>query len=63
MIQFTLPDMTCGHCAGRVSAALRSADPACTISIDLASKTVSVQSDADHDELAQVLADAGYPAA
>lgn len=63
MIQFKLPDMTCGHCAGRVTAALRSADPTCTVSIDLAVRTVSVQSDADREELARVLADAGYPAA
>ncbi len=63
MIRFNLPDLTCSHCAGRVTAALRSADPACTVSIDLASRTVSVQSDADRDELASVLAEAGYPVA
>lgn len=63
MIQFNLPDMTCGHCAGRVTAALRSEDPTCTVTIDLTARTVSVQSDADRDELARVLADAGYPAA
>jgi len=63
MIQFNLPNMTCSHCAGRVTAVLRSADPACTVSIDLSARTVSVQSDADRDELARVLADAGYPAA
>lgn len=63
MIQFKLPDMTCGHCAGRVTAALRSADPTCTVSIDLTVRTVSVQTDAEREELARVLADAGYPAA
>lgn len=63
MIEFNLPDMSCSHCAGRVTAALRAADPACTVSIDLAARTVSVQSDADREELARVLADAGYPAA
>lgn len=62
MIQFNLPDMTCGHCAGRVTAALRSADPSCTVSIDLTARTVSVHSDADREELARALADAGYPA-
>ncbi len=63
MIQFHLPAMTCGHCASRVTAALRAADPVCTVSIDLAARTVSVQSDADVEELALALADAGYPAA
>lgn len=63
MIQFNLPNMTCGHCAGRVTAALRSADPTCTVSVDLTARTVSVQSVADRDELARALADAGYPAA
>lgn len=61
MIQFKLPSMTCGHCAGRVQAALRAADPDGRIEIDLAARTVSVDADADRETLARALAEAGYP--
>ncbi len=61
MIEFKLPDMTCGHCVSRVTKALKSADPACSIEIDLESKTAKVQSDEPRDLLAETLAEAGYP--
>ncbi len=63
MIEFKLPDMTCGHCAGMVSRALKRLDPDCRIDIDLASHTVKVQSAEDAKELAQALSEAGYPPA
>lgn len=63
MIEFKLPDMSCGHCAGMVSQTLKLADPSCKIDIDLATRTVKVQSTEDTKELAQALGDAGYPPA
>jgi copper chaperone len=60
MIEFTLPDMTCGHCASVVSKALVQADPACTIAIDLARQTVSVRSSEDRQTLHDALFEAGY---
>ena len=63
MIEFKLPDMTCGHCAGMVSQTLKLVDPSCKIEIDLGSKTVKVQSGEDRNELAQALSEAGYPPA
>lgn len=61
MIEFQLPDMTCGHCVSRVSQALKQADPACTFAIDLSDKTVQVHSDEDRQVLVAALVDAGYP--
>lgn len=63
MIEFKLPDMTCGHCAGMVSQALKLADAHCKVDIDLPTRTVKVESTEDRAELAQALSDAGYPPA
>ncbi len=63
MIEFKLPDMTCGHCAGVVSQTLKLADPSCKIDIDIAARTVKVQSAEDPKDLAEALSDAGYPPA
>lgn len=42
MHEFHLPDMTCGHCASKVSVTLKLVDPACDIEVDLARHRVSV---------------------
>ena len=63
MIEFQLPDMTCGHCASRVAQALKLADPACQVSVDLKAQKVQVQSTDDRQTLADALTEAGYPPA
>ncbi|MBN8494236.1 MAG: heavy-metal-associated domain-containing protein [Burkholderiales bacterium] len=60
MIEFRLPDMTCGHCASTVTKALKQADPACEVRVDLKAQTVQVRSDEDRATLAEALIDAGY---
>lgn len=60
MIEFRLPDMTCGHCASTVTRALQEVDPVCDIRIDLDAQTVRVRSGADRASLAEALTDAGY---
>lgn len=63
MTEFKLPDMSCGHCASRVTQALKQADPACTVQIDLPTRQVQVHSSEDRQALAEALAEAGYPPA
>lgn len=63
MIEFKLPDMTCGHCAGMVSQTLKLADADCRVDIDLPTQTVKVESTEERAALAQALSDAGYPPA
>lgn len=63
MIEFKLPDMSCGHCAGMVSQTLKLADPSCKIDIDLATRTVKVEGTENKESLALALSDAGYPPA
>ncbi|MDO4637171.1 MAG: heavy-metal-associated domain-containing protein [Lautropia sp.] len=63
MIQFQLPDMTCGHCEKSVKAAVAQVDPAATVSVDLEHHLVRIDSAQDRSVLATALADAGYPPA
>jgi copper chaperone len=55
--------MTCGHCASRVTQALKLTDPACQVSVDLKAQKVQVQSTDDRQNLADALTEAGYPPA
>jgi len=64
MIQFNIPQMSCGHCAKSVTEAVRQVDPQAKVDVDLAGKKVSVESQAERQEIARALGEAGYaPAA
>jgi len=63
MIEFKLPDMSCGHCVGTVTQTVKLVDPDAKVTVDLASKTVQVDSQEEREPIAQALADAGYPPA
>ena len=60
MTEFRIDSMNCGHCASSVKEALRRADPEAQVEVDLASKTVRVESSRPRDDLAGALSDAGY---
>ncbi|MCZ8257189.1 MAG: heavy-metal-associated domain-containing protein [Polaromonas sp.] len=61
-MEFNIPAMSCGHCVGAVTQAVKSLDPAAQVTVDLASKKVVVQSSQDQRTVAAALAEAGYPA-
>ncbi len=61
-MEFTVPAMSCGHCAGVITQTVKSLDPAAQVNIDLAAKKVVVQSSRDRPDVAAALAQAGYPA-
>lgn len=67
MIEFKLPDMTCGHCVKAVTATVHKLDPQAGLEFDLPSRTVRIQttaSDAASPEaLAAALSAEGYPPA
>lgn len=60
MIDWSIPTMTCGHCAGVVTKTVRAADPSAQLEIDLSSRRVRIQSEADPAALAAALAAEGY---
>ena len=60
MTDFQVDAMSCGHCVRAVTEALQAADPAARVEVDLARKTVHVESSRPRAELAEALAEAGY---
>jgi copper chaperone len=61
-MEFNIPAMSCGHCAGVITQTVKSLDPAAQVNVDLASKKVVVQSSQERQTVAAALAEAGYPA-
>lgn len=55
---FKVNDMTCGHCEKTVRAALEKGLPEADVTIDLATRIVKVEGDAQKAEA--VIRDAGY---
>ena len=63
MIEFNVPAMSCGHCVGAITQALKLVDPKARVEVDLSGKKVKVESTVNPKALASALADAGYPPA
>lgn len=62
MIELTVKDMTCNHCVGVVTQAVKSVDPDAAVNVDLPSKRVRVESRSSAGAFARALDEAGYPA-
>ena len=62
-IEFTLPDMTCGHCVRTVTATVQQVDPAAQLSIDLPTRKLVIESGQPVQAFAAALTEEGYPPA
>ena len=62
MTQFSVPDMSCGHCKATVEAALAAVPGAGAVAVDLTARQVDVVGTAPVDALLAALDQAGYPA-
>lgn len=62
MLKLNVPDMTCGHCVGMVTKAIKSVDADANVTIDLPLQTVLIETNADPDGIKNALETAGYPA-
>jgi len=60
MIEFTVNDMTCGHCASTITRAVKEVDAAARCEIDLAGKKVRIESALEAAEFQAAIDDAGY---
>ena len=60
MITMTVRDMTCGHCASRITRALKDLDPTATVDIALGEKTVRVETSVEPADVLACIVDAGY---
>lgn len=60
MIEFKVPDMTCGHCASTITKAVKDLDAGAKLDISLAEHRVRVDSTASREALQHAIAEAGF---
>jgi len=61
MISFQVNNMTCGHCVGAITKALKAADATANLRFDLEAQRVDIEAgQADAAELSQAIQQAGY---
>lgn len=60
MVELTVNGMRCGPCARAVTDAIRAVDPVAGVEIDLDSKLVSIETDADIGQICTAIEGAGY---
>ena len=60
---FQVQGMSCGHCVGAVTQAVKSVDPQAEVKVDLATGKVEVQSQQDHAAIAKAIREEGYQVA
>ena len=60
MIEFKVPDMTCGHCASTITKAVKELDAGAKLDISLAEHLVRVDSKASREDLQHAITEAGY---
>lgn len=61
MYQLQVEKMSCGHCVSSVTKAVQGVDPQAQVQIDLASKSVKVESPAELGAISAAIVEAGYP--
>ena len=59
MYEFDIPDMSCGHCVGTVTQAIKSVDPAAVANVDLTTRKAPVETNAEPGKIGGALDDAG----
>lgn len=59
-MEFKVEDMTCGHCVMSVTKAVKAAEPAAKVDIDLGTKRVRVEGTEARDKVEAAIRDAGY---
>lgn len=62
MIKLSIPDMSCGHCAGVITKTVKQLDGAAVIAFDMPARTAELTTSAAQEEVVAALAEAGYPA-
>ena len=62
MIELRVNDMTCNHCVGTITKAVKSVDAEARVEADLATKRVRIESTHPVAELTRAIGDAGYAA-
>ncbi|MBD1581018.1 heavy-metal-associated domain-containing protein [Pseudoalteromonas sp. S16_S37] len=61
-MKFNVAEISCNHCTGAITKALLTLDEDAKLIFDLASRTVSVESDLSAEEVTAAIKEAGYEA-
>uniref|UniRef100_UPI003F7D0C6C heavy-metal-associated domain-containing protein n=1 Tax=Providencia rettgeri TaxID=587 RepID=UPI003F7D0C6C len=61
MMNFTIPNMTCGGCAKSVTKVILELDEKAIVETDPANRKVQIQTQAEENVLRTALKEAGYP--
>ncbi|RZF27962.1 copper chaperone [Paraburkholderia sp. UYCP14C] len=59
-MEFNVADMACGGCASAISRAIANMDPTAKVQIDVATKTVKVESSMKQEQIGSVIKAAGF---
>lgn len=62
MIEATLKDISCGHCASVVTRTVKEIDSAAQVDVNIETKLVRIDTTANTETVMRALAAAGYPA-
>lgn len=60
MIEFSVKNMSCGSCVGRITQAIQAVDAAAKVNAILPEKRVQVDSKLDERKIAEAIRAAGY---
>ena len=60
MLRYTIENMTCGHCVGTVTRAVRGVDADAEVFADIAAKSLEITTVALGDVMARAIGQAGY---
>ncbi len=61
MYELKVDGMSCGHCVKAVTGAVQEIDSSAKVNVNLAAKTVQVESGADLNAIREAISEAGYP--
>lgn len=61
MYELKVENMSCGHCAARITQAVKTLDPEARVDVDIPSKQVRIESECEQADIAEALSEAGYP--
>lgn len=62
IMELQVLDMTCGHCSGVITRAAHGVDPQAKIDIEVASRTVRIESELPASDFISAIREAGYSA-
>jgi len=60
MLTFKVQDMTCNHCAGAITRAVKEVDATAGVEVQVAEKRVSIDSSVAAVRFAEAIREAGY---